>query len=364
MQQLIQQLINKKDNITSHTVTIGFDGFIDTIVKLVKEKNNTSRKKEYFNSMTGWGNYILGKSGTNFSVELQQQNTKAGGNMPNMANAMAKLGVNVNCVGALGYPVIDPLFGNLPQQCRLYSFSSPGTCQAIEFDNGKIMLAAMDEINKAGWHTLKERITIKTLIDIFNEASLTGMLNWGELVTSTGIWNGLLTDVLPHCNTNKKRKIFVDLSDCSSRTKAETLIALALLQQFSSYGKVILSLNHNESVFIHNTLFEPVANYNNTKTMGEKLFAELKIDTLLIHNREGAFAFSNDEYAQKDSFIVEAPKLLTGAGDNFNAGFCFAQLMDCSIEHSLLIAHTVSAYYIKNAQSTSWDALVESLKTV
>ena len=364
MQHLADQLISKQNNINSYTATIGFDGFVDSIVKLVKRKDGNGQPIEYFNTKEDWGNYILEKKSGNFSVELQQQNIKTGGNMPNMAAALAKLGVPVNCVGAMGYPVIDPLFRKLPAPCKHYSFAAPGTCQAIEFDDGKMMLAGMDELNKADWKMVKERIPIAMLIKIFDDAQLIGLLNWGELTASTSYWNGLLQEVLPFCNTNKNKIFFVDLSDCSSRTKDEMTAALSLLKKIAAYGKVILSVNHNESIFIHNTLFEGITRYDNIKMFGEKLFATLQVDTLLLHNRDKAVAFRANEFAEKESFFIETPKLLTGAGDNFNAGFCFAQLMDCCLEDSLLIAHLISSYYIKNGASAGWNDLMDALKTV
>jgi len=364
MQHLIDQLTNKRNNPSSKKATIGFDGFIDTIVKLVKHKDNAGQPTDYFSKMADWGNYILDKKASNFSVELQQRSIKTGGNMPNMAAALAKLGIAVNCVGAMGYPVIDPLFSNMPAACKLYSFAAPGTCQAIEFEDGKMMLAGMDELNKVDWNTVKERIPVAILIEIFNDARLIGMLNWGELAASTGFWNGLLQDTLPFCTANKNKLFFVDLSDCSSRTKEEAVAALALLSTFSKYGKVILSLNHNESIFIHNSLFEPVTRYDDIKNFGETLFSRLGVDTLLLHNRSKAVALRTNEFAEKNSFFIEAPKLLTGAGDNFNAGFCFAQLMDCTLEDSLLLAHLVSAHYIKNGESAGWNDITGALKTI
>jgi len=361
---LADHLISKRNDAIQNKACLGFDGFIDSITKLVKQRNHAGYPPEYFTQKQDWANYILSKKTGSFSIELEQQSIKTGGNAPNMASALAKLGIAADCVGAFGYPAIDPLFNTMPQLCSLYSFAAPGVCQAIEFEDGKIMLATTSDLNKSDWATIIKRISIDVLIKIFTEARLIGMLNWGELINSTDYWKGLLHDVLPFCTTGKEKLFIVDLSDCSSRSKDEMLSALELLQAFSAYGKIILSLNHNECIAVYNILFEPMPNNSDIKSLGEKIFTRLQPGILLLHNRTKAIAFSKHEAAEKNSPLIEAPKLLTGAGDNFNAGFCFGQLMDCGLEDSLLLAHLGAAYYIKNGESINRNTLIEELKTV
>ena len=53
--------------------------------------------------------------------------------MPIMANALAQFGSKQNCIGSLGYPSINPLFDQMPSNCRLFSFANPGLTKALEF---------------------------------------------------------------------------------------------------------------------------------------------------------------------------------------------------------------------------------------
>lgn len=355
MQHLKEQLIRHKDSLSSQVATLGFDGFIDSIIGLVNKQQPAA-----VNSMEAFGNYILNKKGSNFSLEIQERSTKAGGNMPNMAGALAKLGLIVNCVGTLGFPQVDPLFKQSLAECRTYSFAAPGTSQAIEFSDGKMMLAGMQQLDSANWQLLTQRIPVATLIALFDNSRLAALLNWGELSASTSIWQGLLQEVLPFCTPDKQKIFFVDLSDCSSRSKEDMLAALALLQDFSRHRQLILSLNKNECSTLYQQLFDEASSHTNLQTMAEKIFRKIQPHTLVVHQRASAMAFREKEFEQLHSPLVDNPVILTGAGDHFNAGFCAAQLMGLNLTSSLALAHLLAGCYIKKGQSPDWEEILKN----
>ena len=136
--QLAQKLRDALPVIPSKHVTAGFDGFIDSIVRIIATKSPDGIH-EVFATSQEFGNYILSKAGSSFAFETEQMNLKLGGNLPIMANALGSLGIHVDCIGALGYPVIHPLFTQLPATCVLHSFCKPGTAVAYEFNDGKII---------------------------------------------------------------------------------------------------------------------------------------------------------------------------------------------------------------------------------
>ncbi|MBS1654611.1 MAG: hypothetical protein JSU05_07190, partial [Bacteroidetes bacterium] len=155
-------LKQNKQQLTGKKITAGFDGFIDTVARIIKEKSDTALTT--VSSAKEFATYIADKSGTNFSLELQEIITKPGGNMPIMANALGKAGVQVNCIGALGLPSIHAQFEQLSSNCTLYSFANPGITTAIEFDDSKMLLAEMTSINNSGWETVKNMIGINKLV--------------------------------------------------------------------------------------------------------------------------------------------------------------------------------------------------------
>jgi hypothetical protein len=357
--QLINAIQNKGRLLTGKKVTAGFDGFIDAIIKIIKKKQ--SQKTSLFTTIKEFGNYIIEKEGTSFSLELEEQHKKLGGNMPIMANALGQMGVPVNCLGALGYPQPDPIFKNLSSNCKLFSFADPGISTAYEFNDGKILLAQMGELNNADWKTIKEKIGLDTIITLYKESNLICLLNWSEIDASTDIWKGLLKDVLPKYKPDKKQIVFFDLSDCSKRTPQSINEALDLIQRFANYTKVILSLNKNEAHIIYQSLYNRKSK-KELFSIGNKLLKKLTIDTLVLHSSKEAMAFSNSEQVKVDSFFTPEPKISTGAGDNFNAGFCAGQLLELDLESSVILANAVSGCYIRKGISPRLPDIVDFLK--
>jgi len=357
---LFTHIKNNETILQSKKATAGFDGFIDTIVRVIK----TKKKQEpsiLFNTIKEFGDYILEKQGASFSLETEQPVNKIGGNMPLMANALGQLGVNLNCVGALGYPHIHPVFKNLSSNCTMYSFADPGTSTAFEFNDGKMFLAQMGALNSLGWNEIKEIIGIDTLINLYKESDLLCIVNWSEIDASTDIWKGLLKDVLPQYNKDEKQIAFFDLSDCSKRDDVSITEALMLLKEFSGCTKVILGLNKNEAGLIYKVLYQKNAEENLQHT-GEKIFEKLSVETLLLHSSKEAIAWNKENVCTCKSFFINNPVISTGAGDNFNAGFCAAQLLQADLELSLVFANAVSGYYVKTGMSPQLKDVIKFLE--
>lgn len=361
IERLIDVLKKNSGFLSQKTVTTGFDGFVDTIVRVIRNKED-NKEPEFFTTTRDFAKYVTEKSGSSFSIEYEEVNTKLGGNMPITSNALARMGMHVNCVGALGYPHIKPVFSQLSSNCSLYSFTNPGTAIAYEFTDGKIIFSQMQELNKLEWEEVKNIIGIDTLIKLYKESDLLGVFNWSEIDASTNIWKGILTDVLPNYKrAGEKQTAFFDLSDCSKRSDAAIIEMLSLLKQFSACMNVILSLNKNEFRCICAILFGKENDYS-FENDGAKIYEHTGVDILLLHSSKQAITFSKNEIHKADSFFVTDPVISTGAGDNFNAGFITAQLLDLDMESSLIFANAVAALYIKSGISAEIKDVISFLE--
>jgi hypothetical protein len=362
MNKAIFNSINENfHNLPNKRITLGFDGFIDIIYKVIRSKDD-QHAMTFFNSIQEFGGYITEKGEKNFSLEVEKTATKIGGNMPIMANALAQFGSMQRCLGALGYPSIDPVFEQMPSNCELFSFAEPGLTKALEFNGNKIMLAEIGSLNTIEWNAIKNIVGLEMMIRLFSKPDMVCLLNWSELDNSTALWKGLLKDILPQVPPSGQRPIgFFDFADCSKRTADSITEALDLLKSFSKYWDIVLSLNLNEATIVHRALNGDKNVETNIDKIGEELYRQLKISNVIIHYSRQALSWDATGCYRADSFYVDNPAISTGAGDNFNAGYCAGLLMGLPTKSSLLLGHAASNFYMARGKSPTIPDILLSL---
>ena len=133
------------------------------------------------------------------------------------------------------------------------------------------------------------------------------------------------------------------------------------MKEFGRYGEVILSLNKNEAGIISKTL---LLNNDNADpaTIATDLFEKLQIHELVLHSSKETVAITKETIVSVKTFYTSNPKISTGAGDNFNAGFCTAQLLQLPTEESLLLANAFSGYYVRTGESAGVKDIIEFLE--
>ena len=119
---------------------MGFDGYIDSLYNMVKNRKNINEFKIY-ESMKNFGQKIVDTAGSSISIERTFKKEIGGGFAPNMARAIGNMApmAHVDLFGALGYPNINPIFKNLPSNVELHSIGTPGATLALDFSDGKVI---------------------------------------------------------------------------------------------------------------------------------------------------------------------------------------------------------------------------------
>ena len=160
---------------------------------------------------------------------------------------------------------------------------------------------------------------------------------------------------------HQARKLFIDLADPEKRTHGDILDALKLLTRFQDQVDVILGLNLKESMEVADVLGLPgksdpeAAIEDNARAIRENL----NVSCVVIHPRRSAAAATEDASARFPGPFVTQPKISTGAGDHFNAGFCLGHLLGFNLEESLCTGVGTSGYYVRTAESPTAGQLAE-----
>lgn len=356
LQEAIADFEKKMHEISKLKATVGFDGFVDSITKVVE---NGGDNPSYFDSIDSFADHIKSRAEKSCTLELELQTVKLGGNMPIMSSAFSSLGVNTYCVGAMGENEIEPIFqDNLSNNSTIYSFANPGLSTALEFNDGKVMIAQMDGLKTVTWENMKNKLGIDKIRELFFQSDIVAMLNWSEVPYTDTIWRGILSEILLESPPKDKWMIF-DLSDCARKNNEDVRSAIELINSFARYYKVVLSLNDNEFNLVKRGM---EIETDKTAEALQKMFEASELECLVLHSRSFSMGINKDGIYKAGTNLIEKPELSTGGGDNFNAGFVLALCIGMKLELSLIIANAISSFYVRHGRSPLLDEFCTHIK--
>ncbi len=359
-----EQIQGARNHLSRAKILVGFDGFVDTILHVVKTRESAS-KYTRLDRMGDFGGKISAAAGLSANMEMVSQMVKLGGNGPIMANALGAYGTKVTYIGNLGSPNIHPVFADFAKSATVHSIAEPGYTDAIEFDDGKLMFGKHESLKDVNWANLIKHVPEEELTKIFADSTLIALVNWTMLSHMTAIWQKIQTKIAPQLE-GEKRWLFIDLADPAKRAKEDIAAALKQISKFEKHFRVILGLNMQEGRQVGEVLGikAPEETWDAVTKHAAAIQKALQIDTVVIHPTH--FAAAAD--ATGSTYVVgpftEKPKITTGAGDHFNAGFCIGRLLDLDLESSLQIGVCTSGYYVRQAKSPRLDDLKKFLQTL
>lgn len=328
---------------------VGFDGFLDTITRPVRKASTDSEEPEYFDSVSSFGTYLAGHKQMNCSIELEVVSNRFGGNAPLLANALGTLGAKVDCIGTLGDPQLHSAFSQL--HCTLHSFGEASRSLALEFQDGKIFLGQNTAVKSPVWQQVCEKVGTEKLIGILTNADLLALVNWSELLYSQPLWEETYAHCFADQPEDKKRFIFADLSDVARKSDEQVLSVLALLGRYAAKRYTVLSLNKNEALRVGGCM----GTDGGLREIAQELLSRYGLDEIIIHTREENFLLAKDgSCCRAVTTQVAEPKVLTGAGDHFNAASCAGLLLKFPAQVRLKFASAFASHYIQAADITDF----------
>lgn len=353
---LSEKLIQNK---TMGEILIGFDGFVDDIIAVIdKRKSVTSYSR--IESISKYAERINKLSGISGSIELDTLQQKLGGNAPIMGNALISQGFTVNCIATIGTKgAIHPVFKDFASQCKFVApIANPGGTLALEFDDGKIMMNQLGSLGDANWEHLIKTLGEEKIKELLLSSSLAAFVNWAMLPFMSTIYMGMNEMLV---KIKKRLKIFIDLADIMRRTSEDIHSMLEILTKLGENSDLILGLNFSEAEQICENLGVNDKKYS-SEEFSKLILNKLNISAIVIHETKRAVIATAKEVIAVNGPYVEKPKLTTGAGDNFNAGFCSGWNRGFNWEECLYMGVFTSGFYVRNAHSPSTNELAKFIK--
>lgn len=352
----LQGLLESSAHPSTFQTVVGFDGFVDEIIDVVDKRQSFDSYKR-IETIAQLGERISKAAGLSTNIELVTKTEKLGGNGPIMANALVSFGAKVNYIGAIGNPDIHQVFKEMANNCQsVYSIAEPGHTDALEFNDGKVMLGKIQSLNEVNWENLFSKVGEESLTKLFSKSDLIATVNWTMTPYMNEIWHNLLK-ILPQ-KTGEKPIFFIDLADPEKRNDEDIYEALEIVQDFSPYFRVALGLNRKEASEIARVfgLSDNPAELSLAE-ITEAISDRLQLWCLMVHPTHEAAAISEGQYAYTSGPFTSNPKLTTGAGDNFNSGFCLGLLLGLPLQKALMLGKATSGYYVRNMHSPSFAQL-------
>jgi len=245
---------------------------------------------------------------------------KVGGNATNFSIALGKLGIKNNLIACLGKLSYD-LFKDFLEENNVILYPY------FTYDNITISVEKGDRI----MFTDSRGIQIEKLEEykeVIEESEYIFFGNWNNNKRS----NELLKWIIENSNA----KIYLDIGDPS--INKENLGGL--IEILKSDNIWVLSLNEYELYYLSNYLGIKGDNYIE---LANNLFKEIRVENLDIHSPDFVYSLPSKVYLKIEKV---KPKILTGAGDTWNAANFYGYYKGFNDEDRLRFANEIVKRYI------------------
>lgn len=345
------------------SVAIGFDGFVDEMIRVVGERRSLSDYSAV-PSIADFGSLISRAAGHSSLREIVVTAVHAGGCAINMGDGLAGLGVPVDAFATLGEPA-HPAFEPITRRFRSTRTwgREPGRTLAYEFTDGKLMFSSVAQLAELTPDRAAELLADGSYADACRNAGLIALTNWSLYPHMTAVWQFLQREV--YAQLTHRPRFFIDLVDPSTHTEAGILAMLATLSGFEVTGPLTLGLNGNEANILARLLSLPRCDHTVAATslpLASALRAKLGISEVVIHHIKSAAVSAPDGDAVRLGPYCAQPKKSTGAGDRFNSGYALGALLGYSPDERLLCACAASGFFVRGARSASVAELADFLE--
>jgi ribokinase len=287
---------------------------------------------ENFESFAQKLEYIVNQGGGNLFIK---QNLKRGGKAANCASALSSLGMKtylISKTNGFGYELLKFFFkGKNVDISHVSKDGELAFTTSIELKDVNVMLSDSGSLSKFGPEFLSDKDE-----KLIREADVVCISDWGLNERGTELAKHVFSIV----KEGKKGKTYFDPGDPSPKGDTEEKEITRLETEVLEIELVdYLNINENEA-----------KRYARVEELSMAIGHLRSFTRVDLHTKDYARCFhKNNESEKIPTFDVQS-KRLTGAGDAWDAGNIFGDIIGLSDDLRLMIANAVAAYYISNSE--------------
>jgi len=340
--------------ISQLSVAVGFDGFVDEIISVVKERQDLDHYTPE-KDISAFGDRIKGAAGKSSLTEIVVHRMDPGGCAVNLGDGLSALGFSLDCFATLGQPR-HAAFEAFASQCRsCHSWGrEPGRTLAFEFPDGKLMFSAVAQLAEFTPELLDQTLADGAYAGACAQASLIALTDWTLYPHMTACWRKLQKTV--YASLKHRPFFYIDLVDPSSRCEADVRAMLAAVPDFEKAGPTVLGLNGTEANVVARTLGQPAVHDESLPAIvaqAEGIRQRLGISQVVTHCvKMAASATLRGALGVHGPYCAQ-PKKSTGAGDRFNAGYVCGLMLGFGAEDCLNLGSAASGFFVRQARSAT-----------
>ena len=348
-------------------VYAGFDGFVDRLTDVVDSRRSAD-SYERVGTIGALADRVRGAAGRSANLELVTTREQMGGNGALLAKAAGTLGLDTIFVGTVGAGGVMDVFEPLRRVCaQVRSVAAPGQTDALEFDDGKLLLGRPASLNAVTW----EAVVLAAGGAAAWRESLGGRLlamgNWTMTPGMTAIWRALARDVLPGSGC---AGVFLDLADPAKRTDEDLCGALGAMREMGAQVPVTLGLNVAEAARVARVLGVEgppgggAVSPDELVGVARRVQETAGLGSVAVHTHRGAALADAGGSESFGGPFTARPVFSTGAGDHFNAGLCAGLLLEVSRGARLALGAGCGGWLVRRGASPTAGELAGFLRAL
>ena len=337
------------DDVDTGPVVFGFDGYLDRVRVVVADRTDPEAY-ERLRTLSGFRDRVdrSVEADSSLSFEWLEDGRRTGGHTCHLARAFGTWGCSPTMVGMYGDPIRDT-FASEFGECELVSLGDPGVTDAVEFDDGKLMLTEVGDTMDLDWAGIEERLGHARLVEHLEGTALLGVGYWSETPDLPDILDGLRarwSDI-----PDPPETILVDPGDVRKLDAERLRAGRAAIDALTEVADVVLSANRAETAVLADAFageadrdFEPAA----------EAVAEAVSPTWFVgHGVDRAVVVADGDTHGVAVPTVDEPAMTTSSGDHFNAGLALGAISGLSPAAAVVLGNSVAGYFVRTADQPS-----------